>query len=146
MKEHHLALSHGLFSCHIVKMVGYSSAKLIIVSGRMTIGLNSCIKGTPRVLCKLTWKCRQGVKVVADLISPFQTSNSLLHVVSRWSVDLGEVKQALRIFFVLHSVSHCFFNPMMSSHFCSVFIWSAKLFPALELCGNTVYVLSFSRM
>lgn len=34
----------------------------------------------------------------------------------------------------------------MSSHFCSVFIWSAKLFPALELCGNTVYILSFSRI
>lgn len=99
MKEYHLALSPGLFNCHIVKMVGYSWAKLIIVSGRMTVGVNSCTKGTPRVLCKLTWKCLQGVEVVADLIAPFQTSNSLLHVISSWSVDLGEVKQALRIFF-----------------------------------------------
>ena len=53
MKERHLALSPELFSCHILKMEGYSWTKFIIVSGRMTGGVNSCTRGTPCVLCKL---------------------------------------------------------------------------------------------
>lgn len=58
MREHHLALSPGLFGCHIVKLEGYSWAKFVIVSGRMTVGVNSCTRGTPSVLCKLGNTCK----------------------------------------------------------------------------------------